>query len=132
MFCRIRPLLGEERVDNDGEILHIEFPDKDNKMLELKRLDNMSVNEVTLVKVPFDSSAALNLSQYCVKELFIISFNIMGNLIIKSTVCDVLVYSCCFRLLVLVVTHRINSNSLLIASFDPKTTRTSFLMRFRN
>ena len=48
VFCRVRPLLGEERLGNDGIIPHINFPDQDNKTIQLDKLTEMSINEVKL------------------------------------------------------------------------------------
>ncbi|KAL8593766.1 hypothetical protein ACOMHN_059259 [Nucella lapillus] len=48
VFCRVRPLLGEEVTNSDGVIHHLNFPDPDNKVLEMDRLTEMSMNESTL------------------------------------------------------------------------------------
>ena len=45
VFCRVRPLLGEECLGNDGIISHIGFLE-DTKTLELEKLADQSVNEV--------------------------------------------------------------------------------------
>ena len=47
VFCRVRPLLGEELVASDGVIHHISF--SDGKIIELDRLTEMSMNEVSYV-----------------------------------------------------------------------------------
>jgi hypothetical protein len=46
VFCRVRPLLGEERLSTDGVINHINFPDAEGKVIELDRMAEMSMNEV--------------------------------------------------------------------------------------
>lgn len=46
VFCRVRPLLGDEQLGNDGIISHINFPDIDHRVLELDKLSDMSINEV--------------------------------------------------------------------------------------
>jgi len=48
VFCRVRPLIGEELTAGSGEIGHIDFPDKagDGKILELKKLGEISTSEV--------------------------------------------------------------------------------------
>ncbi|XP_076471326.1 carboxy-terminal kinesin 2-like [Babylonia areolata] len=48
VFCRVRPLIGEELMTSDGAIHHLNFPDPDNKVLEMDRLTEMSMNESTL------------------------------------------------------------------------------------
>ncbi|XP_005102127.1 carboxy-terminal kinesin 2 isoform X2 [Aplysia californica] len=48
VFCRIRPLLGDELLGNDGVINHMNFPDMDGKVLEMDKLSDMSVNESVL------------------------------------------------------------------------------------
>ena len=48
VFCRVRPLLGDECLGNDGEISHIGFPDDDCRELELEKLSDVGVNEVSL------------------------------------------------------------------------------------
>nr|KAG5699218.1 hypothetical protein BaRGS_012739 [Batillaria attramentaria] len=49
VFCRVRPLLGEELTLTDGVIHHMNFPDPDQRILELDRLSEMSMNESTLL-----------------------------------------------------------------------------------
>ena|SRR6218665_2944172 len=46
VFCRVRPLLGDETLGNNGEIAHLHFPDEDHKVLELEKLADMNPNEV--------------------------------------------------------------------------------------
>lgn len=46
MFCRVRPLLDDETLGNNGEIAHLHFPDDDHKILELEKLADMNPNEV--------------------------------------------------------------------------------------
>ncbi|XP_059166584.1 carboxy-terminal kinesin 2-like [Physella acuta] len=48
VFCRVRPLLGDEQLGNNGIISHMNFPDMDKKMLELEKLSDISVNESVL------------------------------------------------------------------------------------
>ncbi|KAK3775308.1 hypothetical protein RRG08_030977 [Elysia crispata] len=48
VFCRVRPLLGEEELCKGGIISHINFPDMDHKILELDKLPDISVNESVL------------------------------------------------------------------------------------
>ena len=47
MFCRVRPLVGEELYGSDGEIQHMNFPDEDQKVLELEKLGDVSLSEVS-------------------------------------------------------------------------------------
>ena len=47
VFCRVRPLLGDETLDNDGVIQHMNFPDLDSKVLEIEKLSNVNANEVS-------------------------------------------------------------------------------------
>lgn len=47
VFCRVRPLLGEELAHSDGVIHHMNFPDLDGRVMELDRLTEMSMNEVS-------------------------------------------------------------------------------------
>ena len=46
VFCRVRPLVGEELYGSDGEIQHMNFPDEDQKVLELEKLGDVSLSEV--------------------------------------------------------------------------------------
>ena len=46
MFCRVRPLLGEETLGNDGIIPHMNFPDPEQKTLELEKNGDATLNEV--------------------------------------------------------------------------------------
>jgi hypothetical protein len=46
VFCRVRPLLREERLSTGGVINHINFPDADGRIIELDRMAEMSMNEV--------------------------------------------------------------------------------------
>lgn len=48
VFCRVRPLLGEEELYKGGMISHMNFPDLDHKVLELDKLPDISVNESVL------------------------------------------------------------------------------------
>lgn len=48
MFCRVRPLLGEELLGSDGTINHMAFPDADSKMLELEKMSDAGLNEVNI------------------------------------------------------------------------------------
>ncbi|KAH9525270.1 hypothetical protein Btru_000903 [Bulinus truncatus] len=48
VFCRVRPLLGDEQLGNNGLISHINFPDFDGKVIELDKLGEVSVNESVL------------------------------------------------------------------------------------
>ncbi|XP_074654026.1 carboxy-terminal kinesin 2-like isoform X1 [Tubulanus polymorphus] len=49
VFCRVRPLIGEELKITDGVISHMNFPDQeDNKVLEMERLDAKDLNETTM------------------------------------------------------------------------------------
>ncbi|ESP00790.1 hypothetical protein LOTGIDRAFT_140562, partial [Lottia gigantea] len=43
VFCRVRPLLGNETQDNDGVIGHMTFPDKDGKVLEMEKLGDSTI-----------------------------------------------------------------------------------------
>lgn len=45
VFCRVRPLLGDELLGGTGEIHHIHFPDEDGKVLELEKLAGIDPNE---------------------------------------------------------------------------------------
>ncbi|XP_045175313.2 carboxy-terminal kinesin 2-like isoform X2 [Mercenaria mercenaria] len=47
VFCRVRPLIGEELLGNDGEIQHMNFPEE-QKTLELERLADVSLSESTI------------------------------------------------------------------------------------
>ncbi|XP_041366463.1 carboxy-terminal kinesin 2-like [Gigantopelta aegis] len=47
VFCRVRPLLENETLGNNGVIPHMNFPDVDHKYLELEKLDS-SLNESML------------------------------------------------------------------------------------
>ena len=46
VFCRVRPLLGEEELCRGG--IPMNFPGLDHKILELDKLADISVNEVGL------------------------------------------------------------------------------------
>ncbi|KAK6986889.1 carboxy-terminal kinesin 2-like isoform X2 [Biomphalaria glabrata] len=59
VFCRVRPLLGEEQLGNNGIINHINFPDMDSKIIELDKLADVSVNESML-----SSKTARGVSKY--------------------------------------------------------------------
>lgn len=48
VFCRVRPLLGEELLGSDGTINHMAFPDADSKMLELEKMSDAGLNESCL------------------------------------------------------------------------------------
>ncbi|XP_060069856.1 carboxy-terminal kinesin 2-like [Ylistrum balloti] len=48
VFCRVRPLLGDECLGNNGEVQHMNFPDLDQKVLELEKVGDMSMNESCL------------------------------------------------------------------------------------
>ncbi|KAL5007768.1 hypothetical protein ScPMuIL_016574 [Solemya velum] len=49
VFCRVRPLLGDELgPDRDGDVHHMNFPDIDQKIIELEKLGDVSMNESTL------------------------------------------------------------------------------------
>lgn len=48
MFCRVRPLLGEELLGSDGTINHMAFPDSDSKILELEKMSDAGLNEVNI------------------------------------------------------------------------------------
>ncbi|XP_072172005.1 carboxy-terminal kinesin 2-like [Diadema setosum] len=47
VFCRVRPLLGNECVDG-SDITHIHFPDVDGKTLVVDKLSDVSLNESTM------------------------------------------------------------------------------------
>ncbi|XP_062591906.1 carboxy-terminal kinesin 2-like [Saccostrea cucullata] len=47
VFCRVRPLLGDELLGNDGRICHLSFPDKDGKILVLENLSPHSEDSLT-------------------------------------------------------------------------------------
>ena len=48
MFCRVRPLLGDEITSNEDPtmISHMNFPDDDGKVVELEKLNDANPNEV--------------------------------------------------------------------------------------
>ena len=48
MFCRVRPLVGDELYGSDGEIHHMNFPDEDQKVLELEKMGDISLSEVSV------------------------------------------------------------------------------------
>ena len=48
MFCRVRPLLGDETLGNDGIIQHMNFPDPEQQTLELEKSGDATLNEVKL------------------------------------------------------------------------------------
>lgn len=48
VFCRVRPLLGEELLGSDGTINHMAFPDSDSKILELEKMSDAGLNEVNI------------------------------------------------------------------------------------
>ena len=58
VFCRVRPLLGDECLGNDGIISHMEFPDQDQKILEVQKVSG----DVTLNEVRRDVSSVFG---YC-------------------------------------------------------------------
>ena len=45
VFCRVRPLLGDECAHGE-EIHHLNFPDDDGKILEMDKVADVSLNEV--------------------------------------------------------------------------------------
>ena len=47
VFCRVRPLVGDELYGSDGEIHHMNFPDEDQKILELEKMGDISLSEVS-------------------------------------------------------------------------------------
>ena len=50
MFCRVRPLLGDEMMGNDGTVQHMSFPDEDkHSVLELEKFGDVNPNEVSFV-----------------------------------------------------------------------------------
>ena len=49
VFCRVRPLLGDELLGNDGTIPHMGFPDADSKILELEKTSDAALNEVSSI-----------------------------------------------------------------------------------
>ena len=51
VFCRVRPLLGEELFGNTGEIQHMCFSDKDQKVIELEKLAEASLSEVRVTQI---------------------------------------------------------------------------------
>ncbi|KAK2140452.1 hypothetical protein LSH36_1348g00016, partial [Paralvinella palmiformis] len=69
VFCRVRPLIGEELTAGSGEIGHIDFPDKagDGKILELKKLGEISTSENSMYEFNFDRVFAPNCTQ---REVF--------------------------------------------------------------
>ncbi|XP_071099275.1 carboxy-terminal kinesin 2-like [Haliotis cracherodii] len=48
VFCRVRPLLGDETIASDGVIHHMNFPDLDGRVMELEKLGDASLNESSL------------------------------------------------------------------------------------
>ncbi|OWF50540.1 carboxy-terminal kinesin 2-like [Mizuhopecten yessoensis] len=48
VFCRVRPLLGDECLGNNGDVQHMNFPDVDQKVLELEKIGDMAMNESCL------------------------------------------------------------------------------------
>lgn len=50
VFCRVRPLLGEETLGNDGIIPHMNFPDPEQKTLELEKNGDATLNESSLTR----------------------------------------------------------------------------------
>ncbi|XP_061178033.1 carboxy-terminal kinesin 2-like [Saccostrea echinata] len=48
VFCRVRPLLGDELLGSDGTIHHMGFPDVDGKILELEKISDAALNESCL------------------------------------------------------------------------------------
>ncbi|XP_055998157.1 carboxy-terminal kinesin 2-like isoform X2 [Ostrea edulis] len=48
VFCRVRPLLGDELLGNDGTVHHMAFPDTDGKLLELEKMSDATLNESCL------------------------------------------------------------------------------------
>lgn len=48
VFCRVRPLLGDECLYNNSDIQHMNFPDPDHKILELDKCGDVSMNESCL------------------------------------------------------------------------------------
>ena len=56
VFCRVRPLLGEELIGSDGTIQHITFPEDNSKVLELEKLAGVCMNESTVSHRKGDSN----------------------------------------------------------------------------
>ncbi|KAK3596665.1 hypothetical protein CHS0354_038897 [Potamilus streckersoni] len=48
VFCRVRPLIGDETLGNDGTLQHMNFPDLEGKILELEKIGDVSLNESTI------------------------------------------------------------------------------------
>lgn len=57
VFCRVRPLLGDETLGNDGIIPHMNFPDHEQKTLELDKTGDATLNEVrsTTTEINFET-----------------------------------------------------------------------------
>ncbi|XP_025086603.1 carboxy-terminal kinesin 2-like isoform X2 [Pomacea canaliculata] len=66
VFCRVRPLLGEESLCTDGVIHHMSFPDPEGRVLELDRMAEMSMNESTLLA----SRRGNNKYEFCFDRVF--------------------------------------------------------------
>lgn len=67
VFCRVRPLIGEEQMFSDGVINHINFPDPENKIIELDRMTEMSINESTMTNL---RRSANNKYEFCFDRVF--------------------------------------------------------------
>ncbi|XP_052800185.1 carboxy-terminal kinesin 2-like isoform X2 [Mya arenaria] len=48
VFCRVRPLLGDELYGSDGDIPHMAFTGEEHRTLELERLGEVSLSESTV------------------------------------------------------------------------------------
>ncbi|XP_052248823.1 carboxy-terminal kinesin 2-like [Dreissena polymorpha] len=48
VFCRVRPLIGEELYGNDGEIHFMSFPDEERRVIELDKVGEVSLSESTI------------------------------------------------------------------------------------
>ena len=49
VFCRVRPLLGEEVIAHNDVIPHMNFPDaEEQKILEIEKLSEANLNEVSI------------------------------------------------------------------------------------
>ncbi|KAK3103476.1 hypothetical protein FSP39_019513 [Pinctada imbricata] len=66
VFCRVRPLLGEECLGNDGIISHMGFPDPDHKVLELQKVSgDITLNESCLTAIHRDNKTITFPLQSC-------------------------------------------------------------------
>ncbi|CAC5368682.1 KIFC1 [Mytilus coruscus] len=50
VFCRVRPLLGDETLGNDGIISHMNFPDQEQRIIELDKHGDATLNESCLTR----------------------------------------------------------------------------------